>query len=59
MLPTIHFDTITTISEVLSVDKMANRGNFLSGLSLFLFVFLGVHFPAEAAVKKYQFDVSF
>lgn len=40
--------------------KVASRncGNFFSGLTLFLFLLLGLlSFPAEAAIKKYQFDV--
>lgn len=43
-----------------STEKMAaRRGNFFSGLTFFPFVLLGiVSFPAEAAIKKYQFDVS-
>lgn len=42
--------------------KMASRNcsNFFSGLTCFLFLLLGLlSFPAEAAIKKYQFDVSY
>ncbi|KAH9663112.1 Laccase-11 [Citrus sinensis] len=35
-----------------------NCSNFFSGLTCFLFLLLGLlSFPAEAAIKKYQFDV--
>lgn len=38
---------------------MASLGSFMSVLNFLLFLFVGLISSSEAAIKKYQFDVSY